>query len=803
MDVFRDQVRDVLRCSVIKLPLSFYWFGRKNSTLPRPIRERLTELQARDYLLYDLQSTLYGSWYTQGLAVASPPPTPAVALRGRTPFASMLSQANQGQGSVESGWAIQRVEDDVAVVGKGGIALRARLADCISPEGHSLERGTAVHLRVPKDLFGMSPGFYMALGDNELADDKNEPLIRLYMNIMPDGAGTLVRTLTSRLNAAGVAFRLKVLNEPTVLVTRCDPAVLYVAASDRFETFRFLCDEWGEISSRLRPRIPTLTFPLAPGIGLAEDTQTADSFGMDRCLLLADSLIDAAEQGAKLAEDRLAVVERRLEEEGVSLDRPYSQEGSVRQYAPLADGLKPSESSGRRQALSAAQETDGGWIKVAALIGEDLVESSIWSHERCTWIGAEPVDDARGHMSVLPFATLGPDIYSGTSGVAWFLAELHAVTGTPELRDTALGAIKHALVGARRMQSPRRSGLFSGALGIALVAARIGALLDAPEVSHRAQRLFYRSIHVPRSGNEWDLLGGHAGSILGILMWASEHQDDEAMDAAMRFGRHLVRGSAPFGSARGWSSQMLGGSRYLTGYSHGVAGIAHALAELSAATGEEALRAEATAALRYERALFDAKFGNWPDLREVSVRPPRIPSRSRLPTHEFGTYWCHGAPGIAISRIRIHELWGDEQSLEEALIALNTTRGMVRASLNSHSSNYSLCHGLTGNAEILAYGESVLGERASPGAEIARKVGAEGRAWYSSSSRRWPCGTGHGSAPGMMLGLAGIGMFYLRLYAPLTPTPILLDPGRLPWGGRITSPERRGGVRRHAQAACI
>jgi hypothetical protein len=781
MDVFRKQVRGVLRSTTLRLPLAFYWFGRKNAIVPGPVRERLTEAQARDYLLYDIQATLYGSWYTQGLAVASPPPTPAVALRGRTPFASILSEANQGQGSSESGWTVHRVEHDVAVIGKGGVVLRAHVADCIRPAGQPLDSGMVVRLRMQKDLFGMSPGFYMALGDSELIDDGVEPLIRIYMNVIPDGAAALVETLTGGLNAAGVAFRLKVLNEPAVLLTRCDPAVLYVSASDRFQTFEVLRDAWPEISNRVRPRIPTLTLPVAPGIGLAEDTRTVDSFGMDRCLLLAEGLIEAAEQGAKSAEDRLAIIERRFDASGVSLDRPYVQGGSSRQYSSLMAEYEFPDSHGLRQPLSSRRRTEAEWIEVAALIGKELVSSSIWSQGRCTWVGAEPVDDARGGVAVFPFATLGPDLYSGTSGVAWFLAELHAVTGAPDVRATALGAIEHALASARRMQPPLRSGLFNGALGVALVAERVGALLDDPELSHRARRLLRYSIRVPRSGQEWDLLSGHAGSILGILMSASPQQDEEAMETASRFGRRLVRGSTAFGTAKGWASNLPGGARYLTGYSHGVAGIAHALAELSSATGDEALRRDAIAALGYERALFDATVGNWPDLREVAVRPPRIPSTAKLPSHEFGTYWCHGAPGIAISRLRTYELWGDELSLEEALIALNATREMVLSALDARSSNYSLCHGLAGNAEVLAYGEEVLGDSASPGVEIARQVGAEGCALYCSGSQGWPCGTGHGSAPGMMLGIAGIGMFYLRLHSPVTPTPLLLDPGRLHW----------------------
>ena len=43
------------------------------------------------------------------------------------------------------------------------------------------------------------------------------------------------------------------------------------------------------------------------------------------------------------------------------------------------------------------------------------------------------------------YKTLGPDVYAGTSGIALFMAELAGLTGDPEVRRTAFGAIRHAL----------------------------------------------------------------------------------------------------------------------------------------------------------------------------------------------------------------------------------------------------------------------------------------------------------------------------------------------------------------------
>ncbi len=68
----------------------------------------------------------------------------------------------------------------------------------------------------------------------------------------------------------------------------------------------------------------------------------------------------------------------------------------------------------------------------------------------------------------LTYRALGPELYSGTSGVAPFLAEFFAVTGDPELRKTALSAIGHSHDRLESIARPSRLGLFTGWTDIAL-----------------------------------------------------------------------------------------------------------------------------------------------------------------------------------------------------------------------------------------------------------------------------------------------------------------------------------------------
>jgi lantibiotic modifying enzyme len=208
--------------------------------------------------------------------------------------------------------------------------------------------------------------------------------------------------------------------------------------------------------------------------------------------------------------------------------------------------------------------------------------------------------------------------------------------------------------------------------------------------------------------------------------------------------------------------------RNLTGLSHGVAGIALALVELGAATGEQRFSKAAKRAFDYERSTFDRTARNWPDLREL------FPGRqSNEPG--FATFWCHGGPGIALSRLTALERLGGSRWRSEAEAGLELARQTVSRSLGHGGGNFSLCHGVAGNAEILADGARVLGGRWRKSAGAAAEVAAAGVDRYGAEGP-WPCGAGSLEAPGLMLGIAGIGYFYLRAGGARVPSVLRPDP---------------------------
>ena len=93
--------------------------------------------------------------------------------------------------------------------------------------------------------------------------------------------------------------------------------------------------------------------------------------------------------------------------------------------------------------------------------------------------------------------------------------------------------------------------------------------------------------------------------------------------------------------------------------------------------------------------------------------------------------------------------------------------------------DYSLCHGLPGNADVLISGYQVLGSARTDDIHLARQV-----AGAITQFR----GLGDVESPSLMLGLAGVGYFFLRLCNPEIPSVLLLPVvSDVPSGEKATS----------------
>jgi lantibiotic biosynthesis protein len=109
----------------------------------------------------------------------------------------------------------------------------------------------------------------------------------------------------------------------------------------------------------------------------------------------------------------------------------------------------------------------------------------------------------------------------------------------------------------------------------------------------------------------------------------------------------------------------------------------------------------------------------------------------------------------------------------EAEAAIRATTRVLTHPAYGLQSDFTLCHGRGGNAELLIYAGEVLGDNAFQA--CAEAFGQQGIESFSREKLPWPCGVpGGGETPNLMLGLAGIGYFYLRLFDPIAVPSILI-----------------------------
>jgi lantibiotic biosynthesis protein len=406
------------------------------------------------------------------------------------------------------------------------------------------------------------------------------------------------------------------------------------------------------------------------------------------------------------------------------------------------------------------------FLDVAWSIGTLLCRDAIWDGDRCNWLG----DSMEAHAGEWKVAhkSFGPELYSGTSGIALFLAQLHRFVPDRIVAATARGAFRQALSRAEEIPAELRHGLYSGWIGIALALLAAARLLDEPPLEREAVRLVDAQRSHDIDPMSLDVIGGAAGAILGLIAIDAQVGGDRYLDEACRLGEHLLRHARRGEDGWSWTTMppLAPEQKDLTGYSHGAAGIALALLELFVQTNDARFLEGALGGFAYERRCYSAEQQNWPDFRSFASPNPQQPG--------YSLAWCHGAPGIGLSRLRAFAVTKEDTYRREAEAALN---GTYRAlSTPSAADGYSLCHGLGGNAELFLLAAEALGEERYRG--VAEAVGDRGIEAVHRHRNPWPCGVvSGGETPNLMLGTAGVGYFYLRLFDSSAVPSVLLVHG--------------------------
>lgn len=247
-------------------------------------------------------------------------------------FVDQLSAANSSREYLDRGWRILRqLPTGHFVAEKNGLTRILFVGEFVyhSDIREPVKEGTRISVFCPRESRTMHPGFYYIFGESigDQLDDTG--LFRFYWNVKAEGVIDMVRLITERLNRFQLPFRLKVVNNPADY-DRSDSAILYLNQRYFRVASELLAGAHKQLAEWLKDGTPLFTKEVGPGLGFAEDPTTGESFGQQRCRILATAICHLCEPGHKGGE--LAEIGRQFESEGLSLEFPYRNAGSTGSY---------------------------------------------------------------------------------------------------------------------------------------------------------------------------------------------------------------------------------------------------------------------------------------------------------------------------------------------------------------------------------------------------------------------------------------------------------------------------------------
>ena len=250
-------------------------------------------------------------------------------------FYERLHTSNTGGGYWSKNWLVFNEEEDGCLaVQKNGLTLHIERDLYLSEIDKSANVGDLVAIKMPKNL--VQNGFYMAVSN--LGTQDNQDIVRIYFNVSPDGAVSVMDNVTRELNNMHIAFSFKALYAPDEY-SRYDSAVLYFSKHEYKTIYPILQKIYLENQASFSQEVPLFTKQLAPGLGCAEEPTNKlaekESFGTNRCQMIANGLIAAWQGGNNHPESRMKAILEQFALHKINLQYPYLNPDSKDIYTTL------------------------------------------------------------------------------------------------------------------------------------------------------------------------------------------------------------------------------------------------------------------------------------------------------------------------------------------------------------------------------------------------------------------------------------------------------------------------------------
>lgn len=346
--------------------------------------------------------------------------------------------------------------------------------------------------------------------------------------------------------------------------------------------------------------------------------------------------------------------------------------------------------------------------------------------------------------------------HRGVAGVVYTLARLQKFSGAA-MNPMDLTGVSAWLIEEDKVIDAGMPGLYFGDAGIA-VSLQECLKYQLLEPSDDMAHFIYNALE--KNTHWYDITHGLAGLGLALLQCENLYTPEYLREQLLQKANFLISQQETDGSwkvpegAEGMSGETV------TGFAHGIAGIVYFLAECGYRFNYEPARRSCQMGVEWlvENSFTDHKKMQW-----------HYSDKNK----DTWKWWCHGAPGVALTFLRLYELTGEKGFADLASRSLP---------IHSHPfiyPNLSQCHGLSGLGEIYLEAYRVLKDKKwlDNAQRVAHTIYSL-RFEKDDLSMVWLVENPNTPTADLMCGMSGILHFFLRLLlkGEQIGFPLLLNP---------------------------
>ena len=395
------------------------------------------------------------------------------------------------------------------------------------------------------------------------------------------------------------------------------------------------------------------------------------------------------------------------------------------------------------------------YLDVAFHISTDLLKTAIWDGEYCNWVGyksfsSKSVDDPS-------YSSLGYDVFSGTSGIAFFLSYIYRFTNDPIVFKTVQGALmqgKHVM--ERHLLKDHNPSFYSGYLSLGQAFFAAGILCSQSDWKIIGLSILEDLSKVKYSNSNTGVLEGLSGYILGLVSYYNLCHGVEVKNTIIKASNQLI--------------SNLDATEGRIGYAFGLSGNAYTLMKVFEIEKKKIYLEKAITYLSREQNLIASNYFSKASLENNKNYSNRYS-------------WINGAAGIVISRLELLNLSYDKNNLQLINFYMKHIVDHVESHLENKRSkvDFSLFQGLSGIGDILLYAGMKIDNESY--IDLANRVAHFGiekfihnrNPYFYNQTKIIDRSNNSVFIPGLLTGIAGVGHFYLRLEYPRKITSVFME----------------------------